>query len=75
MERNCGSSYALFLIRYHNKIDSSRVDIPLLLKWHEEFNVSLYEKHRNAAIFELQGNRNPFIDFPDKAAALINSAF
>ncbi|MEH7338366.1 endonuclease I family protein [Priestia megaterium] len=64
-----------FLIRYHNKIDSSRVDLPLLLKWHEEFTVSLYEKHRNAAIFELQGNRNPFIDFPDKAAALINSAF
>ena len=26
--------------------------------------VCLWEKHRNAELFKLQGNRNPFIDFP-----------
>ena len=29
---------------------------------------SLYERHRNQAIFERQGNRNPFIDHPEWAA-------
>ncbi|MGH3108957.1 MAG: hypothetical protein ACRDN7_10190 [Rubrobacter sp.] len=24
-----------------------------------------YERHRNMAIFEQQGNRNPLIDFPE----------
>jgi endonuclease I len=36
-----------------------------LLTWHREHPVTLYERHRNAAIFEKQGNRNPLIDFPD----------
>ena len=26
--------------------------------------VSLWEKHRNAELFRLQGNRNPYIDHP-----------
>ncbi|KRX01020.1 hypothetical protein PPERSA_09626 [Pseudocohnilembus persalinus] len=29
--------------------------------------VTIWEKHRNQILFELQGNRNPFIDFPDWA--------
>jgi endonuclease I len=29
--------------------------------------VSDYERHRNFAIAELQGNRNPLIDHPDWA--------
>lgn len=39
----------------------------VLLEWHQKFPVSLYEKHRNLAIYDLQGNRNPFIDFPEFA--------
>ncbi|MDM5214961.1 endonuclease [Peribacillus sp. NJ4] len=58
-----------FLLRYPDKISiehERETDIPLLLKWHTEFPPdSKYEKHRNQAIFELQGNRNPFIDFPE----------
>lgn len=57
-----------FLIRYPNKIlpnFKNKINIPLLLQWHADFPPhSEYEKHRNQAIFELQGNRNPFIDFP-----------
>jgi endonuclease G len=37
---------------------------PMLLTWHEQEPVSLWEKHRNAAISARQGNRNPFIDRP-----------
>ena len=29
--------------------------------------VTLWEKHRNQELFDLQGNRNPFIDYPELA--------
>lgn len=57
-----------FLLRYPREIKKSfrtQIDIPLLVRWHQEFPVTLYEKHRNQAIFHIQGNRNPFIDLPD----------
>ncbi|KRE48041.1 endonuclease I family protein [Paenibacillus sp. Soil724D2] len=53
-----------FITRYPNIINRNYVDLQLLIEWHQQFPVSLYEKHRNLAIYELQGNRNPFIDFP-----------
>lgn len=55
-----------FALRYKEVIQlDAQMDLELLLDWHREYPVTLYEKHRNAAIQELQGNRNPFIDFPD----------
>lgn len=39
----------------------------LLLKWHREDPVDRFEKNRNEKIFEVQGNRNPFIDKPEYA--------
>ncbi len=55
-----------FLLRYPGEISQySKDDLKTLIRWHKEYPVSLYEKHRNAAIFALQGNRNPFIDFPE----------
>jgi endonuclease I len=38
--------------------------LPTLLKWHELDPPSDEERARNEAIFQLQGNRNPFIDHP-----------
>jgi endonuclease I len=37
---------------------------------HDAEPVSEYERHRNAAIFERQGNRNPLIDHPEWAARI-----
>lgn len=57
-----------FLLRYPNKITRQfrkNIDIPLLIRWHNQYKVTEYERHRNKAIFEIQGNRNPFIDFPE----------
>ncbi|MDY7230187.1 endonuclease [Hyalangium rubrum] len=61
-----------FLLRYPGEInrtsteyDESRLE--LLLNWHQEDPPALYERHRNEAIFERQGNRNPFIDHPEWA--------
>ena len=39
--------------------------LQLLLKWHHEDPVSQKEIDRNNAIYQIQGNRNPFIDHPE----------
>lgn len=62
-----------FLLRYPGFIgdevrELQRERLPILLQWHEQEPVTDYERHRNAAIFPVQGNRNPFIDFPEWAA-------
>ena len=41
--------------------------IALLLSWHHQDTVSQKEKNRNNAIYNLQNNRNPFIDHPEYA--------
>lgn len=59
-----------FLLRYPDEIANDKeknIDIELLLKWHEEFPVSIYERHRNQSIQDTQGNRNPLVDFPNYA--------
>lgn len=65
-----------FMIRYPDEIEQSHketIDAELLLEWHQQFPPELYEKHRNQAIYEIQGNRNPFIDFPDEMSNLLRS--
>lgn len=59
-----------FLLRYPGAIDldisqMTPQRLAILKKWHEGDPVSDYERHRNQAIFEVQGNRNPFIDHPE----------
>ena len=57
-----------FLLRYPDAISKEKqalIDIQLYKRWHSEHPVTLHEKHRNWSIYKLQGNRNPFIDFPD----------
>jgi len=61
-----------FLLRYPGEIGEAIREMQLdrlgvLIDWHNEFEVSVYEKHRNAEIFKVQGNRNPLIDFPEWA--------
>lgn len=38
--------------------------LSLLLTWHKEDPVDAFEINRNQAIYEAQGNRNPYIDQP-----------
>jgi len=55
-----------FLLRYPKKAKAYDADeIAMLVRWSKKDPPSLYEQHRNAAIQELQGNRNPFIDHPE----------
>ena len=41
--------------------------IELLLKWHREDPVSEKETKRQEAVYQIQHNRNPFIDYPEMA--------
>ena len=41
--------------------------VELLLKWHKQDPVSEKEVNRNNAVYAVQGNRNPFIDYPQFA--------
>ncbi|MET7296678.1 endonuclease [Streptomyces griseoloalbus] len=61
-----------FLLRYPGQVGDATREfpedrLPVLLQWHESEAVTEYELHRNAAIAEIQGNRNPLIDHPEWA--------
>ena len=40
---------------------------PMLLQWHRQDPVSEWEKTRINRVYEVQSNRNPFVDFPELA--------
>ncbi|MFF4981202.1 endonuclease [Streptomyces sp. NPDC001046] len=64
-----------FLLRYPGQVGDAAREfpeerLPVLLQWHESEAVTEYELHRNAAIAEIQGNRNPLIDHPEWASRI-----
>jgi endonuclease G len=66
-----------FLLRYPGEVQADEMPPQrrqMLLTWHEEDPATEWEWHRNAAIFERQGNRNPFIDHPALARSLLSDA-
>jgi endonuclease I len=66
-----------FLVRYAGQFENMYDDVEdameTLLDWHERSEVTKHELHRNQAIFEIQGNRNPFIDHPEWARKIFGS--
>jgi endonuclease I len=56
------------LIAHRGLIGSDRYgpnEIDILIQWANQQAPDRFEMHRNEAIFEVQGNRNPLIDFPE----------
>lgn len=46
--------------------------LEMMIRWHLEDPVSDKEINRNDAVYELQGNRNPFIDHPEFVETLFS---
>jgi endonuclease I len=44
--------------------------LALMMEWHENDPVSTKETNRNNAVYAIQQNRNPFIDYPEFVAAI-----
>jgi endonuclease I len=49
---------------YGSNSGLSTYSVALFLKWHRQDPVSTKETNRNNAVYGIQGNRNPFIDYP-----------
>lgn len=48
----------------YNASETSMGKLSVLLRWNELDPVDDFEIQRNNRIYEFQGNRNPFIDYP-----------
>lgn len=77
--------YFYFTVRYYNEdgdwpdgsqfpmVDGANIDqgaLDMLMDWHDQDPVSNKEIDRNNAIYNIQGNRNPFVDRPEFASNL-----
>lgn len=60
-----------FLLRYPGVVRQyGEAALEVLLGWHAAQPPGDWERHRNAAIYVRQGNRNPLIDHPEWAATV-----
>jgi endonuclease I/V8-like Glu-specific endopeptidase len=60
-----------FLLRYPGVVRQyGEAALGVLLAWHAAQPPGDWERHRNAAIYARQGNRNPIIDHPEWAAEI-----
>lgn len=68
----------LYLLVRYSEADSYSItnviqSYDILLKWNESDPVDDFEKNRNEKSYEIQGNRNPFIDYPEFANMIYSS--
>lgn len=67
------TSYDLELVDYTNTAPNGQPfygKLSTLLQWHEQDPPDAWELRRNERIAERQGNRNPFVDYPEFAYML-----
>ncbi len=64
--------FYFYTVYGRNGISTSnfRVEHDTLLAWHRQDPVDAAERARNQAIFEAQGNRNPYVDHPEYVGAI-----
>lgn len=67
---NVARALFYFSVRYHIQISSDQE--ATLKRWHQEDPVDEAEMKRNNEIYQVQKNRNPFIDFPELVSTISN---
>lgn len=68
----CARAMMYFVLRYQDYTNFYQPQDAILRQWHRQFPVIPNDTIRNAAIFALQGNRNPFEDYPQLANRITN---
>ena len=61
-----------FVLRYQDYSNHFSVQQNILKQWHSTFTPDAVEERRNDDIATFQGNRNPFIDYPQLADRITN---
>lgn len=67
---NVARALFYFSVRYKLPISADEEDY--LRRWHELDPVDENERERNELIHKVQGNRNPFIDYPELVSSINN---
>ncbi|HEY9898223.1 MAG TPA: endonuclease [Pantanalinema sp.] len=62
--------YAVKPTSVNVSLDNFRVELPVILKWHQQDPVDAAERDRNDAVYEVQKNRNPYVDHPEYVAKI-----
>lgn len=70
---NVARAIFYFAMRYKMKV--SPAEVTVLQKWNKEDPVDAKEVQRNNMIEDVQGNRNPFVDYPEWIDLIDASAF
>lgn len=60
---NVARALFYFAVRYGYFLDDEQERVAR--KWHQQDPVDQHDRERNQMVFEIQGNRNPFIDHPE----------
>lgn len=66
--------YTCYAVNQSTKpsLENFTEELPVLLKWHELDPVDEQERARNDAVYQAQGNRNPYIDHPEYVSAVMS---
>lgn len=68
----CARAMMYFVIRYQDYSNHFSGQESILRQWHNTYAPSVGEKDRNDAIFNVQNNRNPFVDYPQFEERITN---
>lgn len=60
----CARAMLYFVIRYQDYTNFFAPQEAILKQWHDQFPPNAFEIGRNQGIYQLQNNRNPFVDYP-----------
>lgn len=75
---NAARALMFFVVRHQDYANFVAPQEALLRQWHEQFPPIAKDQARNNAIYSLQGNRNPFVDYPqfnDRITNLIGTTY